>query len=146
MMDERLIAYLHYFTIEKNYYECHEYGESLWLDTGRPTVLKGLIQAAVSLYHLEGGNVKGGLPMWRRAKHYLEPQMPVYEQIDLQKLADDMDDVFSRIPQKWHDRVVSAAAVRSLQLPSVAIRVLDADLERAVRQWQPPSGAESAEH
>ena len=136
-MDDRLIAYLHYFTIKRDYYKCHEYGESLWLDTGRPVVLKGLIQAAVSLYHLEGGNVRGGLPMWLRAKGYLQPALPVYEHMDLRQLTVDMDDVFSRVPAAWHGRVVSADRVRALCLPEVSIRVVDPDVERAVREWRP---------
>ena len=136
-MDDRLIAYLHYFTIKRDYYECHEYGESLWLDTGRPVVLKGLIQAAVSLYHLEGGNVKGGLPMWKRAKGYLYPALPVYEHMDLRQLTLDMDDVFSRVPETWRGRVVSADKVQALCLPEVSIRVLDPGVESAVREWRP---------
>lgn len=66
-MDERLLSYLYYFNCKSDYYECHEHGEALWLDSGRPVVLKGLIQAAVCLYHLYNGNVKGGYTMWLRA-------------------------------------------------------------------------------
>lgn len=136
-MDDRLLSYLHCFNVEADYYECHEYGESLWLDTGRPVVLKGLIQAAVCLYHLQNGNVRGGYAMWLRAKGYLTPSLPVYESMDLTALLRDIDAVFARVPQEWRDHIVTPEQIVDLQLPIVRIRLCDEALEQTVVSWTP---------
>lgn len=122
-MEHRLLAYLYCFNVTKDYFECHEYGESLWLDTGRPQILKGLIQAAVSLYHLQNGNVKGGYAMWLRARRYMQPYLPMYEDIDIETLTADIDEVFRLVPPHWYDRVVNSETIGKLTLPTVKIRV-----------------------
>jgi hypothetical protein len=136
-MDARLISYLYYFNIEQDYYECHEYGEHLWLETGRPVVLKGLIQAAVCLYHLRNGNVKGGWKMWQRARRYMADACPVYQNIDLQQLTDDIDAVFALVPSEWYSKVVSSKDIEKLHLPTVKIRIVQTDLEQALPTWHP---------
>jgi hypothetical protein len=141
-MDERLVAYVYYFNTAADYYECHEYLESLWLDTGRPVVLKGLIQAAVSLYHLHGGNVRGGHPMWLRAKGYLAPHLPVYEGIDLVCLTEAIDDVYARVPAEFFQRVLDPAAIAELCLPAVKLTLRDAGLRARVATWRPPGGTQ----
>ncbi|MCY0870153.1 MAG: DUF309 domain-containing protein [Firmicutes bacterium] len=141
-VDERLVAYAYFFNIAADYYECHEYLESLWLDSGRPVVLKGLIQAAVSLYHLQGGNVRGGYPMWLRARAYLAPHLPLYEGIDLESLTQAIDDVFARVPAEFHRRVVDPAAIAELHLPQVKLTLRDPELGARMATWRPPVGAE----
>ncbi len=136
-MDPRLISYLHCFNVTQDYYECHEYGESLWLDSGRPIVLKGLIQAAVCLYHLHNGNVKGGWRMWQRARRYIAGERPVYQGIDLDQLTQDIDEVFARVPSDWYDKIVPAASVERLGLPTVRIKIVDPHLEQVVAGWTP---------
>ena len=136
-MDPRLISYLYYFNVKADYFECHEYGESLWLDTGRPVVLKGLIQAAVCLYHLEGGNVRGGWRMWQRARNYLADARPVYEGMDIARLTADIDAVFDRVPSDWQTQIVSTSGIRSLELPEVKVQIVDPDLLNRLSTWQP---------
>ncbi len=127
-MERRLMSYLYFFNVKRDYFECHEYGESLWLDTGRPVVLKGLIQAAVSIYHLQNGNVLGAYAMWQRAKTYLAPSFPRFEGLDLLQLAHDMDELFSYVPSTFYDRVVAPDVIAELHLPTVTIQVADADI------------------
>jgi hypothetical protein len=136
-MDHRLISYLYFFNVKQDYYECHEYLESLWLDSGRPVVLKGLIQAAVCLYHLHNGNVKGGWNMWQRARRYIADALPVYEGMDLEQLTRDIDEVFSRVPSDWYDKIVPEAAVKQLGLPTVCIRIVDRHIEEMLADWTP---------
>jgi uncharacterized protein len=136
-MDPRLISYLYYFNIEQDYYECHEYGEHLWLETGRPVVLKGLIQAAVCLYHLFRGNVKGGWKMWQKARRYMADGCPIYEQMDLEQLIKDIDAVFAQVPREWYGKMVSSKDVANLHLPTVQIRIVQKDLEQALPMWHP---------
>ena len=136
-MDSRLISYLYYFNIKRDYYECHEYGESLWLDSGRPLVLKGLIQAAVCLYHLENGNVKGGYTMWLRAREYLAPHLPACEGLDLAALIADIDGVFQRVPPAYFGRVLASRLIAEPRLPAVSIRLVDAALAERLADWRP---------
>jgi uncharacterized protein len=136
-VDSRLVSYLYCFNITRDYYECHEYGESLWLDTGRPVVLKGLIQAAVCLYHLQGGNLKGGWAMWQRAKRYLDGERPVYHGIDLDALIRDIDDVFAKVPAEWYGKIVPAKEIEALNLPTVEVRIVDEKIRDILPAWTP---------
>jgi predicted metal-dependent hydrolase len=136
-MDARLMSYLYCFNITRDYFECHEYGESLWLDSGRPVGLKGLIQAAVCLYHLENGNVRGAWRMWQRARTYLTPLRPEYESIDVGRLMDDIDAVFAQVPVDWRPMQVSPAQVEALHLPRVDIRITDPAIAAQLPQWSP---------
>lgn len=136
-MDDRLMSYLYFFNQKQDYYECHEYGESLWLDTGRPIILKGLIQAAVCLYHLHNGNVRGGYAMWLRARRYLAPSLPVYEHIDLSQLCKDIDQVFARVPTAFHDLIVAPETITDLHLPDVYIQLTDPLLQTALQLHTP---------
>lgn len=136
-MEERLLAYLYYFNVRQDYFECHEYGESLWLDTGRPLVLKGLIQAAVCLYHLHNGNVRGGYAMWARARTYLSPSRPVYECINVDALIADLDRVFAQVPADWRDRVLDPRDIAALHLPTVYVRITDAAVEEQLQAFTP---------
>lgn len=136
-MESRLISYLYFFNIKRDYYECHEYGESLWLDTGRPVVLKGLIQSAVCLYHLHNGNVKGGWRMWQRARQYIYHERPIYEGFDLDKLTLDLDEVFRRVPEDLYPKIVPAQVISGLNLPVVDIRIVDEDIRQQLPDWVP---------
>lgn len=135
--DDRLISYLYCFNVTRDYFACHEYGESLWLDSGRPQLLKGLIQAAVCLYHLQNGNVRGGSRMWQRAKSYLSLHLPVYEGMDLTVLICDIDAIFEQVPAKWTSQIVRPADISALGLPPVTISVVDPDLASVLPTWQP---------
>ena len=52
----------------RNFYEAHEYWEELWLDykLTDATFIQGLIQLAVSYFHLFNNNLKGGRSMIRK--------------------------------------------------------------------------------
>ena len=136
-MDERWLTYLYFFNVEKNYFECHEYGESLWLDTGRPEALKGMIQAAVCLYHLENGNIRGGYSMWLRARQYLQPVRPEFMGVDVNSLIDQINEVFYRVPHDWRDKVVSSKEVAELILPEVFVQIINPELMRQMDGFSP---------
>ncbi|WP_245577964.1 DUF309 domain-containing protein [Alicyclobacillus herbarius] len=123
-MEPRLEAYVYDFNVRKDYFACHEHLESLWLDSGRPEVMKGLIQAAVCLYHLESGNIRGAMRMWTRGRPRLVQAAPDALGLDIRQLVADLDGVFARIPDSWRSKVVDATQVESLGLPQVRLRVL----------------------
>lgn len=61
--DPLYIAYLIYFNRDRDYFECHEVLEELWLAKGRESLYKGLLQVAVGLFHFRRGNIKGSCKM-----------------------------------------------------------------------------------
>lgn len=136
-MDARMISYMYFFNVKRDYFECHEYLESLWLDSGRPVVQKGLIQAAVCLYHLQGGNIRGGYRMWQRAKHYMEGGRPVYESIDIDQLTRDINHVFALVPSELYESIVSPQQVEDLHLPTVVLAITDASLRESLPEFCP---------
>ncbi|GJM74097.1 hypothetical protein HMSSN036_63130 [Paenibacillus macerans] len=54
------VAYLVYFNRDRDYFECHEVLEELWLERDHDPLYKGLLQVAVGLFHARSGNVSGG--------------------------------------------------------------------------------------
>ena len=71
-----------------DYFEAHEEWEKRWYgregEEGR--FLKGLIQVAVSLYHLESGNLKGALKVMGTALGYLKEFSASRSGVDLDDL------------------------------------------------------------
>ncbi len=62
--DPLYVAFLHYFNVERDYFECHEVMEELWLEEGRDARWQGLLQIAVGLYHHRNGNVSGSIKLF----------------------------------------------------------------------------------
>lgn len=107
--DPLYVAYLVYFNRDRDYFECHEVLEELWLKCDREPLYKGLLQVAVGLYHYRNGNVRGGVMMLRSAYERLEPYPPDALGIDLGRLKQDvkayvsaLDDV-ERNPFNYYD-------------------------------------------
>lgn len=67
MYDSLYAAYLIYFNRDRDYFECHEVLEELWLAKDKDPRYKGLLQVAVSLYHFRNGNIPGASKMMRYA-------------------------------------------------------------------------------
>ncbi|RCX21700.1 hypothetical protein DFP94_102456 [Fontibacillus phaseoli] len=80
------VAYLIYFNRDRDYFECHEVLEELWLKQGRSPLYKGLLQVAVGLYHFRNGNVTGGRKMLASAGDKLAAYPPDSLGIDLERL------------------------------------------------------------
>lgn len=87
--DRLYVEFVYYFNIERDYFECHEVLEELWLEEGRNPLLQGLLQVAVGLYHHANGNVSGAVKLLTAALEKLEPHSDVVLGIDLAKLRRD---------------------------------------------------------
>ena len=61
------LAYLVYFNRDRDYFECHEVLEELWLAQERDPLYKALLQVAVGLYHFRNGNIRGATIMMNQA-------------------------------------------------------------------------------
>ena len=85
------------------YFESHELWEALWRATPGPPrqFYKGLIQAAVSLYHAGRGNPRGAGRLLGRSCRLLEAYRPCY-------LGLDVDRFLMELGQSVRDRLRSA--------------------------------------
>lgn len=93
MAYERLyLAYLVYFNRDRDYFECHEVLEELWLARDKDPLYKALLQAAVGLYHFRNSNVRGGMIMLNRAHEVLQRYPADTLGINLAKLAREVGD------------------------------------------------------
>ncbi|WP_420329504.1 DUF309 domain-containing protein, partial [Paenibacillus graminis] len=93
MAYERLyLAYLVYFNRDRDYFECHEVLEELWLARDKDPLYKALLQAAVGLYHFRNSNVRGGMIMLNRAHEVLQRYPADMLGINLAKLAREAGD------------------------------------------------------
>lgn len=72
--------YLQFFVKfnEREFYECHDLLEDIWMEQKTNKFLQGLLQMSVGLYHLECGNIKGARWMFTNAHKYLEAYQPKY--------------------------------------------------------------------
>jgi len=89
--DPLYIQYLHYFNVERDYFECHEVMEELWLEEGRDPLFQGLLQAAVGLYHARNDNVSGAIKMFDQALQKLSRYPEEILGINLAKLISDCE-------------------------------------------------------
>lgn len=87
--DRLYVEFVYYFNVERDYFECHEVMEELWLEEGRAPLYQGLLQVAVGLYHHRNGNVSGAIKLMTAALEKLEPRQTERPGIDLAKLVED---------------------------------------------------------
>ena len=89
MYERQYITFLYSFNELRDYYECHDLLEDLWLEEGREPFYQGLLQVAVSCYHLENGNIAGARKLMDLAikKLFLYPS--IWMGIDVNKLIHD---------------------------------------------------------
>ena len=85
--DSRYLAGIDYFNLCE-FFEAHEVWEALRVDVEGPprTFYQGLIQVAVCLLHFGNGNIRGSRKLYHSRGRYLEPHLPMYEGLDVEKL------------------------------------------------------------
>ena len=78
------------------YFDSHEVWEELWIEEDGPArrFYQGLIQAAVSLFHLQNGNLVGSRKLMDSSAAYLAPYCPAYMGLDLERLLGDVRHCF----------------------------------------------------
>ncbi len=87
--DRLYIEFVYYFNVERDYFECHEVLEELWMEEGRDLLYQGLLQVAVGLYHHRNGNLRGAVKLLVQAVEKLEKGIGREIGIDLPRLLDD---------------------------------------------------------
>lgn len=91
------LAYLVYFNRDRDYFECHEVLEELWLAKERDPLYKALLQVAVGLYHFRNHNVRGATMMLQRSSAVLESYPAVTLGINLARLAEEAGEYARRL-------------------------------------------------
>ena len=96
-VDERFRKGIELFN-EEEFFECHEVLENLWLATQdeHKDLYKGVIQAAVALYHLDRGNTSGAKKLLKTSTHYLSKYKPEALGLNVEKLINDMKSCFEK--------------------------------------------------
>lgn len=87
--DRLYVQFIYYFNEERDYFECHEVMEELWLEEGRSPLYQGLLQVAVGLYHHKNGNPGGAVKLLGAAIDKLAPYPDEAEGIRLGRLKED---------------------------------------------------------
>jgi predicted metal-dependent hydrolase len=95
--DRLYVEFIYYFNVERDYFECHEVMEELWLEEGRSPLYQGLLQVAVGLYHHRNGNVSGSIKLFTAALEKLARRKPVELGIDLDRLVEDSQRYLSQL-------------------------------------------------
>ncbi len=78
---------------ECEFFEAHDVWEELWAEYQGPSrkFYQGLIQTAVCLHHFGNENIRGARKLYNSSRNYLEPYRPLHEDLNLDKLFDDME-------------------------------------------------------
>ena len=98
MSDHRFQEGIQLFN-EREFFACHDILEEIWNETfGRERdFYQGLIHAAVSLFHFEGGNLGGARKMHDSTVRYLSPYRPQFQGIDVSAFLIAYETCFSEL-------------------------------------------------
>ncbi len=101
--DERFTRGLELFN-HREYFECHEVIEDLWLETPETNpyrdLYKGVIQAAAAIYQWDRGILTGARGLCRTSVGYLDKYGDGALGLNTRKLASDMRTHFTEM-ERW---------------------------------------------
>jgi predicted metal-dependent hydrolase len=91
------LLFLYYFNFKRDYYECHDVMEELWLEEQRDKFLQGMLQIAVGLYHYRWNNVRGSILLFEGAIEKLTPYPDRVRGINLKKIRSEAVDYLHKL-------------------------------------------------
>jgi predicted metal-dependent hydrolase len=96
--DARYLAGILFFNA-REFFEAHEVWEDLWADTqgSDHRFYRGLIQAAVGLYHFNNGNTRGAVKLYHSSRAYMQPYPSPHLGLDVTAFWEQMRTCFSTI-------------------------------------------------
>ncbi|WP_240419024.1 DUF309 domain-containing protein [Paenibacillus periandrae] len=121
--DRLYVKFVYYFNVERDYFECHEVMEELWLEEGRAPLYQGLLQVAVGLYHHRNGNVSGAIKLFTAALEKLAGRQAEVMGIDLALLVADSQRYLQQLERMTE---------QPFTFYDLNIRVVDPSLDEAV--------------
>jgi predicted metal-dependent hydrolase len=117
------LLFLYYFNIKRDYYECHDVMEDLWLEQQRDRFLQGLLQIAVGLYHFKWHNIPGAILLFEGAVEKLEPYPEVKEGIHLGKIREEANHYLIKL---------SSYEAQPFSYYDLSIEIIDPELQEMV--------------
>lgn len=110
----------------REFFACHDVFEDYWDELVGPErrFFQGLIQAAVALFHFEGGNLGGALRMYRSARTYLLPWSPELAGIQVDPFIDELDRCFAELNQP-HTGWPAHVRLNDSLIPRITRRLTD---------------------
>ncbi|GAB2700364.1 DUF309 domain-containing protein [Paenibacillus thermoaerophilus] len=135
MYDRLYVEFLRRFNVERDYYECHDLMEELWLEEGRKPLYQGLLQVAVGLYHHGNGNPGGAVKLLRQAAGKLAGYPPHSLGIDLGKLRTESLAYLERLEASLRP------GAEPMKPRDLTIDILDPELRRRVERDSPDGGS-----
>jgi predicted metal-dependent hydrolase len=96
-LDPLYVMFMYEFNETRDYFECHEVMEQLWLENGRNPLYQGLLQVAVGLYHHHNDNVNGAVKLLTLALEKLTHADGDNLGIDLEKLKVDTTNYLAQL-------------------------------------------------
>jgi uncharacterized protein len=125
MKDPRYLAFISHFNGDRDYFECHEVMEELWLEEGRSPLLQGLLQAAVGLHHWDNGNRSGAVKLMKAALGKISGYADIVLGLDLSSLRGNLEQSLIALSEMPDDAPFQA----------FLLEVCDPDLNAAVKEW-----------
>ncbi len=102
-VDARFIKGLELFN-EKDFFECHEVIEDLWLETPSDDpnrdLYKGVIQAAAAIYQWQREIMSGAHGLHKTSVKYLKPYEPAALGLNVEKMVKEMNAFFKDFDEK----------------------------------------------
>jgi predicted metal-dependent hydrolase len=83
---------------DRQFYECHDLLEEIWLEDKTNKFLQGLLQLAVGIYHFECGNIKGARWMFGNARKYLSKYTPKHWNLDVNQVIAYIETCLNALP------------------------------------------------
>ena len=81
------------------FFECHEAWETVWRvsESREKIFIQGLIQVAAALVHIQRGNPRGALALYRKARDKLASPPPKYRALMMEEFRVAIDDYFGGV-------------------------------------------------
>ncbi|MGL5195417.1 MAG: DUF309 domain-containing protein [Chroococcales cyanobacterium] len=95
----------------QDFYACHDTLEALWMDAGEPEkkFYQGVLQIAVSLYHLGNLNWRGAAILLGEGMSRLGYYSPEYYNINVEKLITESQEILLSLQESGPDKVAEFA-------------------------------------
>jgi predicted metal-dependent hydrolase len=136
--DRLYVDFIYYFNIERDYFECHEVMEELWLEEGRKPLYQGLLQIAVGLYHHWNGNVGGSIKLFsqgiEKLQHFSSPILG----IDLAMIVEESRQYLQKLlniaesPFEFYD--LNLILVDPILEAKLAVRIAETPVQQELEQ------------
>jgi hypothetical protein len=96
---------------QQDFYACHDTLESLWMEASEPdkNFYQGILQIAVSFYHLSNHNWKGAAILLGEGMSRLRIYQPTYFEINVEQLLEISGHILRKVQESDPENVVKLA-------------------------------------